>query len=77
MTLSLIQAILFYSRAANDHVTAFFQERPIFVFSDNLGYSLLKTARYPNLWPPCGGFVRTPLYLVLANVATGLVFFRL
>ena len=38
-----------YSGAANDYVAAFFQDRPIFVFSENLGYSLLKNARYPNL----------------------------
>ena len=43
------------SGAANDHVTAFFQDRPILVFSHNLRYSLLKNTRYPNLWPPCGG----------------------
>ena len=33
-----------FSRAANNHVTAFFQDRPIFVFSGNLGYSILKHA---------------------------------
>ena len=43
------------SRAADDHVTAFFQDRPFFVFSDNLGYSLLKNARHPNFWLPCEG----------------------
>ena len=42
------------SRAANDHVNAFFQDRPIFYlifffFVDNLGYSLFKNARFPNL----------------------------
>ena len=45
----------YISGAANDHVAAFFQDRPIFVFSDNLGYSLSKNARYPNLWLPYGG----------------------
>ena len=41
--------------AANNHVTEFFQDWRIFVFSDNLGYYLLKNAQYPNLWRPCGG----------------------
>ena len=49
------QTLSVYSGAGNEHVAAFFQDRPIFVFSDNLGYSLLKNAWYPNLWPPCGG----------------------
>ena len=58
--------------AANNHVTEFFQDWRIFVFSDNLGYYLLKNAQYPNLWRPCGGFGRTPLYIVLwANIAPG------
>ena len=41
--------ILGYSGAANDHVATFFQDRPIFVFSDNLGYSISKSAYYSNL----------------------------
>ena len=40
------------SGAVNNHVTAFFQDRPIFCFSDNLSYSLFKIAQYPNLWLP-------------------------
>ena len=52
-----------YSGAANDYVAAFFQDRPIFVFSDNLGYSLLKNARYPNLWRPCGSISSNSIIL--------------
>ena len=51
----LFRILCFFSGAANNHVTAFFQDRPIFCFSDNLGYSLLKNTRYPNLWPPYRG----------------------
>ena len=54
---SLILATIVWSNsgAANDHVTAFFEDRPTFSFSADLGYSLLKNAPYPNLWPPYGG----------------------
>ena len=33
----------------------FFRIGQFFCFSDNLDYSLLKNAWYPNLWPPYGG----------------------
>ena len=65
------------SGAANDHVAAFFQDRPIFAFSDNLGYSLLKHARYPNLWPPCEGTWSNSVLLSFMGKysSRGLVFF--
>ena len=65
----------FPSGAANDHVTAFFQDRPIFVFSENLGYSLLKNFRYPNLWS-CGGIWSNSIMLSFMGKysSCGLVF---
>ena len=69
----------YISGAANDHVAAFFQDRPIFVFSDNLGYSLLANARYPNLCLPCGGIWSNSLILSFMGKYSfqGLVFFHL
>ena len=68
-----------FSGAANDHVAAFFQDRPIFVFSDNLGYPLLKNAWYPNLLPPCGGIRLNSIILSFMDKysSRGLVFFHL
>ena len=65
------------SGAATDHVAAFFQDRTIIVFSDNLGYSLLKNSRYPNLWPPCGGIWSNSTILSFMGIysSRGLVFF--
>ena len=70
---------LFYSGAANNHVAAFFQDRPIFVSSDNLGYSLSKDTWYPNLWPPCGGIWLNSIILSFMGKYSswGLVFFHL
>ena len=34
----IVSALASVSGAANEHNTAFFQVRPIFVFFDNLGY---------------------------------------
>ena len=67
------------SGAANKHVAAFFQDRSTFVFSDNLGYSLLKNARYPNLLPPCGGIWSNFIILTFMgkNSSRGVVFFQL
>ena len=60
------------SGAATDHVAAFFQDRTIFVFSDNLGYSLLKNAWYQICGRHSEVFGRTPLHLVLwVNIAPG------
>ena len=57
----------------------FFQDRPIFVFSDNLGYSLLKNARYPILWPPHGGIWSNSIIVNFMGKYSlqGLDFFRL
>ena len=53
--LYLASDVLLLMEQANGHAAAFFEDRPIFVFSVNLGYSLLKNAQHPNLWPPHGG----------------------
>ena len=65
-----------FSGAANNHVTAFFQDRPIFVFSHNLGYSILKYALYPKFWPPCGGIWSNSIMLSFMGKysSCGLVF---
>ena len=66
-----------FSGAANDHVAAFSQDRPIFFFSDNLGCSLLKNVRYPNLWPPCRGIWLNSIILSFVGKysSRGLIFF--
>ena len=57
------------SGAANNHVVAFFQGGPVSVFSDSLGYSLLKNAGTQIYGHHLEVFSQTPLYSVLwANI---------
>ena len=66
------------SGTTNAHVTVF-QNRSISIFSDNLGYFLLKNAQYPNLWPPCEGiWSKSSILSFMEKFSTQrLVFFRL
>lgn len=53
----------------------FFQDRPGFVFSDNLGYSLWKNAQYPNLWRLYRGIWSNGIILIF--IGKYISFFRL
>ena len=65
----IVSALASVSGAASEHNTAFFQDRPIFVFSDNLGYLYWKIPG-TQICGLCGAvFGQTPLYLVFwANI---------
>ena len=67
------------SGTANNHVAAVFQDRLIFVFTNNLDYSLLKNARQPNLWLPCGGICSNFIILncIRKYRSRGVVVFKL